>query len=182
MKENNSPEPAKYQSFPQTHDLEERLQPDYDILNFARATASIRDGMVPCQQEKSAQIHMGNLPEKLGQKIYELLHREGSVPTEQVSAILEQLDKQPITTSPKFFNPDAAKVRLIEESRQLQFEKDCLEAGIDPREAEFQNFGEIISPKTSLIPFPKDEGLIAAISFIAITVMLVSAVILDYFF
>jgi hypothetical protein len=125
---------------------------------------------------------MGNLQEKLGQKIYELLHREGSVPTRQVSAILEQLEKQPVTTAPEFFNPGAGKERLIDTAAQLQFEKDCLEAGIDPREAELRNFGEITSPKASLIPFPKDEGLIAAISFIAIAALLLSTVILDYFF
>jgi hypothetical protein len=209
MNENDSLKNSKFHSFPQNHPLEDRMKEDYDILDFQQATSQIRGTMINSKlseattesadnsevkeadnskftsgtdQDKSTIVRPGKLPEKLGQKIYDLLHREGSVPMGHLSTILEQLDKQPINTAPEFFNPGAAKERLSDAARQLQFEKDCLEAGIDPREAELMNFGEITSPKTSIIPFPKDEGLISAISFIAIAALILSTVILDYFF
>jgi hypothetical protein len=209
MNENDSLKNSKFHSFPQNHPLEDRMKEGYDILDFQQATSQIRETMIESKvgedttesadnseakeadnsksasdidQDRSTIVRPGNLPEKLGQKIYDLLHREGSVPMGHLSTILEQIDKQPIKTAPEFFNPGAAKERLSDAARQLQFEKDCLEAGIDPREAELMNFGEITSPKTSIIPFPKDEGLISAISFIAIAALLISTVVLDYFF
>jgi hypothetical protein len=209
MYENDNLINSKFHSFPQNQPLDDRLKEDYDILNFDHTTSQIRATIVDSEdadvetglidssvskdairsevnsaanQEPSTILHPGNLPEKLGEKLYELLHREGSVPAGQISTILEQLDRQPIKTAPEFFNAGAAKERLSDAAKQLQFEKDCLEAGIDPREAEFRNFGEITSPKASLIPFPKDEGLISAISFIAIAALLISAVVLDFLF
>jgi hypothetical protein len=160
-----------FESFPKTDSSKDKLEQGYPDLDFEGSTAQTQD----------EHVYSGNLQEKLGEKISDLLEQNTEASKEQLAVLLEQMEQLDHENSPEFFLPQESIQRLAEKERQLQFEADCLEGGVNPREAELLNFGKITSPKSSLIPFPKDEGFIPAISALAIAALLAAAILLDYF-